>query len=67
MKPGIKTTEFWGKLVIQVTVALNAIFDLGIDITDEIAMAIIGGLEAIYNIVRGIVKTPPKTVTLTTS
>lgn len=61
-KPGIKTTEFLGKTLIQLGLILNLLFDLGVEINDEAALTIVGGLEAIYNIVRGVTKAGPKTV-----
>ncbi len=64
-KPGIKTTEFWGKTLLQLTIILNQIFKLGIELDNQTAMTIVGGLEAIYHVVRGVTKAGPKTINVT--
>lgn len=61
VKPGKNTTEFWGKLLIQLALLLNAWFDLGIEIDDETAMTIVGGIEGAYAVARGIAKKKPDT------
>jgi hypothetical protein len=55
-KPGVKTTEFWGKTLLQLVIILNMLFGLGIEMSAEQAMVIVGGLEGIYALVRGLVK-----------
>lgn len=45
-KPGYKTTEFWGKTIIQLVVIFNALSAK--DIPVESATAIIATLEGIY-------------------
>ena len=61
-KAGIKSTEFYGKLIIQLVLILNALFGLGIEIDDMTAMTIVGGMEALYGVGRSITKAPPKSV-----
>lgn len=46
--PGLKTTEFWGKSIVQVVLLLNAVFDLGLSIDDEYALALAGIMETAY-------------------
>lgn len=59
VKPGYQTTEFWGKLVVQL-IGLLVVF--GIIQTDEqghaqeVALGFIAALEALYQVIRGIVK-----------
>lgn len=65
VKPGYLTTEFHGKCILQLALILNMMFDLGVDIDDATALTIVGGLEAIYSIVRGVVKAGPRSVTST--
>lgn len=55
-KPGIKTTEFWGKLILQLVLVINSIFGLGIEMSLEQSLTIAGALEAVYAISRGIAK-----------
>lgn len=55
-KPGLATTEFWGKSIIQLAILISMIFDLDIEITDAQALAIAGGLEAAYTVGRSFVK-----------
>lgn len=55
MKDGIKTTEFWGKTLVQIlTVVVSLKPETGLD--PEMGVAIVAGIEAIYNLVRGVVK-----------
>lgn len=65
VKPGLKTTEFWSKALIQLALIANMLFDLGVEIDDQTALTIVGGLEAIYNVVRGVAKAGPKTINVT--
>jgi hypothetical protein len=63
-RPGSKTTEMWGKVVVQVVLLANALFNLGIEIDDQMALALVGFMETAYAISRGIAKMPapePKT------
>lgn len=55
-KPGTRTTELWGKVVIQVVLIINALFGIGIEIDDELALGIAGLMESSYAISRGIAK-----------
>lgn len=54
MKPGIKSTEFWGKSAAQVLVVVAAL--AGVEIEPAVALAAVAGLEAVYTIGRTIVK-----------
>lgn len=55
MKDGIATTEFWGKVVIQVLTVLAAVKpDAGID--PQQALIAISGLEALYHVGRIVIK-----------
>lgn len=51
-RPGIITTQFWGKLLMQVAVLANQMFDLDIQLDDATAFTIVGGLEAMYQLWR---------------
>lgn len=53
-KPGWKTTEFWGKTIIQLVVVFNALSSR--DIPVETATTIVATLEGIYIGGRSIVK-----------
>lgn len=59
VKPGVRSTEFWGKSLLQLVLILNMLFDLGIDLDEQASMTIVAGLEGIYALVRGIAKRPP--------
>ena len=54
LKPGWKTTEFWGKTIIQLVVVFNALSSK--DIPVETATAIVAALEGIYIGGRSVVK-----------
>lgn len=54
-KPGYKTTEFWGKTALQVLTVVSAIKPEA-NIDPSLALTVIAGLEAIYNLGRAIVK-----------
>lgn len=58
MKPGQKTTEFWGKVIVQVVLLVNLFLPAAhqLPIDDALAIKIIAGLEMVYGFVRGIVK-----------
>lgn len=51
MKPGIKTTEFWGKVVLQIILLVNMIAD-AVVISDELAISIIASIEGLYMVWR---------------
>ncbi len=51
MKPGIKTTEFWGKVVLQTILLVNMIADTVV-ISDELAISIIASIEGLYMVWR---------------
>lgn len=57
-KPGIATTEFWGKSAIQMLLLVAMIFNLDVEITDAQVLSIVGGLEAAYTVGRSITKRP---------
>lgn len=46
LRPGWKTTEFWGKTIIQLVVVYNALSSK--DIPLDAATAIIAALEGVY-------------------
>lgn len=56
MKPGMQTTEFWGKVLVQLALIANQMFGLGLVISDEAALTIVAGLEAAYGVGRSIAK-----------
>jgi len=56
VKPGIKSTELWSKLLIQLVLVLNRKLDLGIELDGETSMLIVAGLEALYQAGRPLVK-----------
>lgn len=58
MKPGLHTTEFWGKSLVQLVLVLNQVFGLGLVISDEAALTIVAGLEAAYSVGRSMAKKP---------
>lgn len=53
-KPGWQTTEFWGKVLIQLVLVFNAFSSH--DISIEQATLLITALEGIYMTVRSLVK-----------
>lgn len=55
-RPGIKTTELWGKIFVQGILLANALFGLGIAINDDVALAIVGLMETVYSISRALAK-----------
>jgi hypothetical protein len=55
-RSGLQTTELWGKLLVQVILLANALFGLGIDIPDELALQLVAGMEGAYTIGRAITK-----------
>ena len=57
-RPGIRTSELWGKVIIQAILVLNAIFNLGIQVDDELALGIAGLMESAYSISRAMSKRP---------
>jgi len=60
-KPGIRTTEFWGKTLLQLVLILNMLFGLGIDLDHQTSMGIVAALEGVYNVTRGMAKKQPRT------
>ena len=58
VKPGIRSTEFWGKTILQMVLVLNALFGLGIEMDSATALQIAVGLEAVYGLARSIAKRP---------
>lgn len=55
VKPGQRTTEFWGKTVCQVLTIL-ATLKPELEINPETGLAIVAGLEGLYTIARSIIK-----------
>ena len=53
-KPGWKTTEFWGKVVVQIIILVNSM--QGADVDPQMAVAAIAGVEAVYALSRSLVK-----------
>lgn len=53
MTEGMKTSEFWGKIVVQVMTVITALSGM---IGDEWAVLIVSVLEGLYIIGRSIVK-----------
>lgn len=58
MKSGISTSEFKGKLLLQLLVIVNIFLPYGhkLEISDEQAVVMVTGLEAAYAFARGIAK-----------
>lgn len=54
VKQGWKTTEFWGKTLVQLIVLYNSLFKGSID--PQAALTIVAGLEGIYTGGRAVVK-----------
>lgn len=55
-RPGVQTTEFWGKSLLQLVLILNALFGLGIELDDQTAFTIVAGIEGAYALARGVTK-----------
>lgn len=55
-KPGMQTTEFWGKVVMQLLLIGNSLFNAHATLTSEQAMAIAAGMEALYGVSRSFAK-----------
>lgn len=58
MKPGVQTTEFWGKLIVQLVTVANIFLPEGhrLEVSDAQSMAIVGGMETFYMVCRSFVK-----------
>lgn len=54
MKEGIKSTEFWGKSIIQLGSMIG--FYFGLPISLETLTVLVGGMEAVYTAGRSLVK-----------
>jgi len=53
-KPGVKTTEFWGKTIVQGSILLAMLTGVdGLEISPEVALGIVGFVEAAYAAARG--------------
>lgn len=50
MKPGYQTTEFWGKVFIQLLVLLSmgGVLNIAPEAAQEYGLQIIAGLEGVY-------------------
>jgi hypothetical protein len=55
-KPGYLTTEFWGKTLVQLFVLLNTFVLKDRPLDPQIGVTLVASLEALYNVVRMIVK-----------
>ncbi len=69
-KPGWKTTEFLGVLVVQLLLWVNASMPEGIpqvEITDNLTAVLSASLMAAYAAVRGWTKTGPRTTNVVAS
>lgn len=54
MKSGAKTTEFWGKTLIQASILLAMVTGSeNLELDPEVAFGIVGFVEAAYAIARG--------------
>lgn len=51
---GIKSTEFWSKVVVQLVLIYNSLYKKNLD--PQLALAIVGALEGIYPLARSVVK-----------
>ena len=63
VKPGWKTTEFWGKVLVQALTLFGAIHGM---LDPKTAIVVGGILEGIYNIMRPLQKCPDITTISTT-
>lgn len=54
IKPGILTTEFWGKNIVQILVIYNAFFHKTID--PQMALELVGAIEGLYHGLRAAIK-----------
>lgn len=54
VKPGWKSSEFWSKNVVQLVIIYNALS--GKNISPELAVQLVAGLEAAYAVGRALVK-----------
>lgn len=63
-KPGFTTSEFWGKLAVQLLalLVLLGVLDIDAEGMDQIAIVVAGVVESAYAISRGWTKAhvPPK-------
>ena len=55
VKPGWKTSEFWGKIILQVIVILSGMQGL---VSPKWAVTISATLEILYGIQRALIKQP---------
>ncbi len=58
-RPGVKTTEFQGKLAVQIVLTIVMIlqaFGIDVQLDEQTALVIIAGLEALYGVGRSFVK-----------
>lgn len=51
-----RNTELWSKCVIQALLLINASHSIGIDVDDNLSVALVAGIEAVYTISRTIKK-----------
>lgn len=54
VKPGVLTTEFWGKTLVQIVVLYNTF--AGAHIDPQLAMQTVAVIEALYHALRAVVK-----------
>lgn len=56
MKPGFRTSEFWGKTLFQITIIAAGFIGEEPPIDEATALTIAAGLEGIYTLGRSVVK-----------
>lgn len=58
MKPGHKTTEFWGKVIVQAVMLVNMFLPAAhqLPVDDALAAKLVAGMEMAYQFARGIAK-----------
>jgi len=56
---GIRTSELWSKVAVQLVLVLNALFGLGINISDEVALILASVMETAYTVARAWSKRAP--------
>lgn len=53
-KPGVKTSEFWGKTLVQASIVLAMVTGVAdLEISPDVAVGAIAFVEAVYGYVRG--------------
>ena len=53
-KPGVRTSEFWGKTIVQASILLAMVTgNDSLEMSPEVAFGIVGFIEAAYAVARG--------------